>query len=348
MSSDTSPNVPPVHASRHAGFWIRATADLIDSLVLDLATGMIALVGVGILFWTRLLIFKNPDITGEGPLGLFNAFSVQIALVLIRGGLSIPYYTYSTYFYQATLGKWCLKVYVVSAQDHSRITLKQSFIRCFSYALSYLPFGAGFLMVLFNPQKRALHDLLAKTVCLRGRGSSVSFSVPMSLLFLSALMPFYSLPAATAAESPAVSKGTVFYPQLVGSAQGFSGVAGGDLHATVLYPLNQNRSFLLGPRAGFIGLWGEGNSDATLQLGVEGTLWALNAIGVSLAVNWVPHSDGGEFQIQPTLAVRLAHFKETGAWAIRVGPLYDTLHHWGVQAGLGLQLSGVPITPNVD
>jgi uncharacterized RDD family membrane protein YckC len=44
------------------------------------------------------------------------------------------------------------------------ISLKQSWIRCLSYTLSYLPMCAGFIMAAFQPEKRALHDLIAGTV----------------------------------------------------------------------------------------------------------------------------------------------------------------------------------------
>jgi uncharacterized RDD family membrane protein YckC len=69
-----------------------------------------------------------------------------------------------TYKTGTTLGKRPLRIRVVNEEDGSPVSLKQSFIRCLAYALSYLPFGMGFFLVIFDPKKQALHDRVAKTV----------------------------------------------------------------------------------------------------------------------------------------------------------------------------------------
>ena len=43
------------------------------------------------------------------------------------------------------------------------MTQKQSILRFLGYALSYGVFGAGFLMVITQKDKRALHELISGT-----------------------------------------------------------------------------------------------------------------------------------------------------------------------------------------
>lgn len=64
-----------------------------------------------------------------------------------------------------TLGKVAMRIQVRS-DDGERVGMARGVLRTFSYALSALLFGAGFLLALF-PAKRALHDRIAGTVVVR-------------------------------------------------------------------------------------------------------------------------------------------------------------------------------------
>jgi uncharacterized RDD family membrane protein YckC len=147
---------------RYAGFWIRAVADFLDSIVLDLATCLVALMALGGVYWMRILFFPLEKL--ESPLDLLDPFLLQFILVCVRVVLSLFYYTLGTYWYGTTLGKRFFKVYVVSFPHFQAIGWKQSLIRFLGYGVSYLPFFGGFLMVAFHPHKRGLHDLIAGTV----------------------------------------------------------------------------------------------------------------------------------------------------------------------------------------
>lgn len=128
---------------KFAGFWVRAIADMVDSLLLDVAAFVFAFLGQKVL---------------AGPYGF------QISFVIGRGLFSLLYYSWLTYRFGTTVGKRLLRIYVVSFEGFGPITLRQSILRCCSYLLSYLPFGGGFIMVAFHPQKRGLHDLFADTI----------------------------------------------------------------------------------------------------------------------------------------------------------------------------------------
>jgi uncharacterized RDD family membrane protein YckC len=166
---------------RYAGFWVRVIADLIDSLFLDLSAGIVVLVFLGAVYWIRWIAFAGTGssvqsdfqadfqaVHSQAPwLSGFDPVHLQLGLVGVRIVLTLIYFTGMTYKTGTTLGKRPLRIYVVNEKDGTPLTLKQSWIRCFAYALSYLPLGAGFFMAIFSPKKQGLHDWVAKTVSVK-------------------------------------------------------------------------------------------------------------------------------------------------------------------------------------
>jgi uncharacterized RDD family membrane protein YckC len=143
---------------RYAGFWIRALADVLDSLILDVAAVLFGLLALGGLYWLRRLSFFT-GLDAADPLLL------QALLVAGRVLVSPLYFVGLTYRAATTPGKRVFGIKVVSFDSGQRLSLSQSWVRFLSYGLSYLPMGAGFLMAIFHPQKRALHDLISGSVC---------------------------------------------------------------------------------------------------------------------------------------------------------------------------------------
>lgn len=133
---------------RYAGFWVRLVATIIDTVILELAS------------WLPALLLPH-SING------LNLQLVQAGIYLI---LATPYFVGGHYKYGTTPGKRLLHLYVVRADDGLGITLKQSWIRAFGYALSYLPLACGYIMAGMNPRKQALHDLVAGTIVVRQVG----------------------------------------------------------------------------------------------------------------------------------------------------------------------------------
>lgn len=66
-----------------------------------------------------------------------------------------------------SFGKKILGLSVIVEKTGKMMNMKQSWLRCAAYVLSYLPFGAGFLMALFNPQRKALHDYVVRTITIQ-------------------------------------------------------------------------------------------------------------------------------------------------------------------------------------
>lgn len=143
----------------YAGFWVRAFADCIDSLLLDTLACFLAFIFFGLVFILGLVGRHQVD---RGFFESFSFFWAQIFIFAARGILSLVYYGWGTYRYGTTVGKQCLRLQVISTCS-SLLTLRQSWIRCFTYLVSYAIGGAGFLMVIFHPEKRALHDWISGT-----------------------------------------------------------------------------------------------------------------------------------------------------------------------------------------
>jgi uncharacterized RDD family membrane protein YckC len=150
----------PPKPPRYAGFWIRLIADLIDTTLLTVASWFLELMILGVVYWVGTWMGRYSAPFQDA----FNPFMLQVFNGVLYLVVAFPYYTWGHYRYGTTLGKKPFQVYVVNHSNHLPISLKQSMIRSFAYAISYLPFVAGFLMAAFHPEKRALHDLIAGTV----------------------------------------------------------------------------------------------------------------------------------------------------------------------------------------
>lgn len=125
---------------------------------------------------------------------------------------------------------------------------------------------------------------------------------------------------------------------------------GADVSLAALFSPLKTSAFVVGPRVGWLGLGGEaGRSD--LNVGVDASLWFVNAIGAGMQVDWVaastrtiPAPDGeyARLRFQPYFSARILRFQEEGAWALRIAPVYDSYYKWGLQVGVTLQFSGIP------
>ncbi len=138
-------------------FWVRLGAHLIDSFVIETAAVVLILVILGASFWFRWSVGQELK---------FDAVWIQFLVVFFRVLLALAYFVIGTAKYGTTVGKRLFRVYVVSFDTAQPISWAQSWRRCLGYLVSYLPFGVGFVMVAFQTERRAMHDLIAGTVCI--------------------------------------------------------------------------------------------------------------------------------------------------------------------------------------
>jgi len=136
----------------YAGFWRRAVALSIDSAILN------AVASVFLMAYLRAIGLTVSDVGGT---------SMQLLSVGAYGCFAFPYYTVAHYRWGFTVGKRLLKVRVVDARSGRAISAGQSTARTLATVLSYAIFGLGYLMAAWDPQKRALHDRICTTVCIR-------------------------------------------------------------------------------------------------------------------------------------------------------------------------------------
>ncbi len=126
----------PVVAPLHAGFWRRAAAFFVDTLVL-----MVPVIIINVV------------------LGQDEALGVLLAVVIICA----YYAAFHSSARQATLGKMAFGIKVTDLAG-GRIGIGRGVGRYFATWLSGIVLGIGFLMAAFTQKRQALHDMLASTL----------------------------------------------------------------------------------------------------------------------------------------------------------------------------------------
>ena len=136
----------------YAGFWRRYLAMVIDGLFIFVLSAM-ALLG----------LYK---FYGVAP-GDLSADTQQMVATSAQAILGFVYQVGMLVLSGATFGKRALGVKVIDRATGGPLTLRQAAGRTLATYLSLLTFLVGYLMALFDSEKRTLHDRLAGTVVIR-------------------------------------------------------------------------------------------------------------------------------------------------------------------------------------
>jgi len=143
----------------YAGFWLRAFAFAIDTLILSLVFGVIVSA-----YPTQLMIF--PDLNNPSLLALPRVTLPGFILLFV---MMWAYYAYfETSSWQATPGKRLLRLYVTDLGG-GKITFWRASARYFGRKISEVTFLVGYFIAGFTEKKQALHDILAGCLVLRRR-----------------------------------------------------------------------------------------------------------------------------------------------------------------------------------
>jgi uncharacterized RDD family membrane protein YckC len=143
----------------YAGFWLRAVAYLVDSLLLGVVVGFAILMPL----MERGAIAKNdPWALLTGALTR-QVFAIQLLVTMVSW---LYFASFESSIWQATPGKRLLGLVVTNLEGH-RISFARASGRYFGKILSGTLFFIGFLIAGFTPRKQALHDLLASCLVLR-------------------------------------------------------------------------------------------------------------------------------------------------------------------------------------
>jgi len=142
-----------------ASFLRRAVALILDLVLLSVLDGVL------------VMLATSAVLLAEQITGLRVGGAVDLVRSAVSAGsltLFVGYFSVLQARSGQTIGKATMKIRVC-ALDGGRVPILQSVLRTFSYALSALLFGAGFLFALL-PSQRALHDYVAGTRVVRVEG----------------------------------------------------------------------------------------------------------------------------------------------------------------------------------
>ena len=139
-------------AMNYAGFWIRFGAIVIDGFILWIFT-MILFIPLGIIMPT----------SNDNP---FVALSFMPLIMLLQYAIPAVYDTWFVGKYGATPGKMACKLKIVVA-DGGRVSYSRALGRHFAKWLSSIILGIGFIMAVFDDERRTLHDRICETRVVR-------------------------------------------------------------------------------------------------------------------------------------------------------------------------------------
>jgi len=147
----TMPPAPPDigRQGNYAGAVTRLVAFAAD---IGASWGIFTLAVAGLGFAINLVTGKQVNLTSRQILAL-------IAIIIWE----FVYFAYQWALGGKTMGMALLGIRVV-ATDGEPITPKQAVVRTLALPLSFLVLGLGFIGILLNRDRHALHDRLAKTV----------------------------------------------------------------------------------------------------------------------------------------------------------------------------------------
>lgn len=134
---------------KYAGFWVRAWATIIDSLLMALIIGPLLLAIYGREYLNSEAIFAGPA-----------DFLLQVVVPAIA---VITFWIYKS----ATPGKIAIRATIVDARTGKAPSTGQLIGRYLGYYVSVIPLGLGIIWVAFDAKKQGFHDKLAGTVVVR-------------------------------------------------------------------------------------------------------------------------------------------------------------------------------------
>ena len=137
----------------YVGFWRRAGAVIIDTLILLVIIIPLLRAVYGEEYFERTEMIQGPAYF------LLNYVLPAIAVIL--------FWVYKS----ATPGKMAISAKIVDAKTGNKPSTGQFIGRYFAYLLSSIPLGLGFIWIAFDKKKQGWHDKLAGTVVVRKRNT---------------------------------------------------------------------------------------------------------------------------------------------------------------------------------
>ena len=141
----------------YAGFWVRAAAYVIDSVLVFFGLLIVRLIMSGVMSLTEGTVLSG-DI-------LFQYTLKDIALYIAQ----VLYFILCTYYTGTTLGKRAMNLRVVAEGEKELTFFNVVYRETIGRFLSAIILHIGYIIAGIDPQKRALHDIHCETRVIYGR-----------------------------------------------------------------------------------------------------------------------------------------------------------------------------------
>ena len=137
------------HQIQYAGFLRRFSAFCVDGVIVSAITSalLVALYGVPAVQMNSVVAFEHMN---------WKMISLEYGLPLLW---SVGFWLW----WMATPGKLLMDCQVVDVKTLSKARFGQLLLRYLGYILSAIPFGLGFLWILFDNKNQGWHDKLSGT-----------------------------------------------------------------------------------------------------------------------------------------------------------------------------------------
>ncbi len=158
-----------ISTAKHAGFWWRFLAYLIDALVLSPANALITFLTLLAVPAVYGALAIDPTSVRENSFTAFLATVVWVLLLVTSNGLTFwcYYAMMESSSRGGTLGKMACGL-VVTDMSGRKISFGQATGRYFARIVTCLvPFGLGYLMCVWSIRQQCLHDKLANCLVLK-------------------------------------------------------------------------------------------------------------------------------------------------------------------------------------
>jgi len=150
-------SAPVAVEPRYAGFWWRVLASLIDGILSQIVSFLVAL-PMGFILGVAMAAVADSDAI-EAVGGLLGAL---VGMLVQWLWYTLP----ESSSWQGSLGKKLLGIKVTDEQGR-RIGFGRANARYWGKIVSTITLGIGFLMVAFTRRKQGLHDIIAGTLLVR-------------------------------------------------------------------------------------------------------------------------------------------------------------------------------------
>jgi uncharacterized RDD family membrane protein YckC len=156
--------VMPAVRLRYAGFWWRFLGALIDTVILGAASQ-----GLQYALFPSIAVV-TPPAPGANPFETMGPMLAKLGWVtLLSTIVSVIYSTWFVGGLGGTPGMLALGLKVVRP-DGSAVGYGRACARYFAAILSSLTLCIGYLLIAFDSEKRALHDMICDTRVIKTRG----------------------------------------------------------------------------------------------------------------------------------------------------------------------------------